>query len=447
MSFHTFGQVIVVLNTANAAKDLLEKRSAIYSDRSVLPIHEMMGWDWILTFARSDDHLWRQGRRMLEGGLRPGATISYRSTIQARTHVFLSRLLETPHQWESHIDLFQGELILAVTYGYEVHRSDDRMVNAAKRLNQFGIEMALPGALLINSIPLLRHIPEWLPWFSYKPLARVGRELGNQVLHPPVRFVKESMLNGTARLSLALENLQELETLNLSRLEGDRAEEVIAGVLGSIYSAGTDTTAGVMKSFFLAMLLHPDTQRKSQEELDSVIGRDRLPTFEDRPRLPFVDAVCKETLRWCPLAPLSVPHAVTQDDVYEGFFIPKGAVVIPNTWAILHDPATYPEPDMFNPERFLNTDGSLRDDPTLISVFGYGKRICPGRHVADATLFMSITSLLSVFNIKKGRGGWDKLSSYTFTGALANYPNPFPCSFVPRDGRAQELILAHTMAR
>lgn len=107
---------------------------------------------------------------MLEGGLRPGATISYRSIIQARTHVFLSRLLETPHQWESHIDLsgcisgshyvadlssrFQGELILAVTYGYEVHGSDDRMVNAAKRLNQFGIEMALPGALLINSIPL-----------------------------------------------------------------------------------------------------------------------------------------------------------------------------------------------------------------------------------------------------------------------------------------------------
>jgi len=87
--------------------------------------------------------------------------------------------------------------------------------------------------------------------------------------------------------------------------------------------------------------------------------------------------------------------------------------------AILHDPATYPEPDMFKPERFLNTDGSLRDDPTLISVFGYGKRICPGRHVADATLFMSIASLLSVFNIKKGRGGWDKLSSYTFTGALA----------------------------
>jgi len=87
--------------------------------------------------------------------------------------------------------------------------------------------------------------------------------------------------------------------------------------------------------------------------------------------------------------------------------------------AILNDPATYPEPDVFKPERFLNTDGSLRDDPMLTFAFGYGKRICPGKHVADATLFMSIASLFSVFTIKKGRDGWDKLSAYTYTGALA----------------------------
>lgn len=87
--------------------------------------------------------------------------------------------------------------------------------------------------------------------------------------------------------------------------------------------------------------------------------------------------------------------------------------------AIFNDPATYPEPDVFKPERFLNADGSLRDDPMLTFAFGYGKRICPGKHFADATLFMSIASLFSVFDIKKGRDGWDKLSAYTYTGALA----------------------------
>ena len=109
-----------------------------------------------------------------------------------------------------------------------------------------------------------------------------------------------------------------------------------------------------MKTFFVAMLLYSDVQKKAQDELDSVIGRDRLPTFEDRPRLPFIDAVCKETLRWSPIALVGeflpalgigaasllpslagVPHAVTQDDVYAGFFIPKGASRILSEYAAM----------------------------------------------------------------------------------------------------------------
>jgi cytochrome P450 len=113
----------------------------------------------------------------------------------------------------------------------------------------------------------------------------------------------------------------------------------------------------------------------------------------------------------------------------------SGAVVLGNPWwvictlrsrisfkscfrAILHDPVLYPEPDIFKPERFLNVDGSLRDDPILVSAFGFGKRLCPGRHFADATLFISIVSLLSVFNIERGKDGGDKRSDYTYTGAL-----------------------------
>jgi cytochrome P450 len=108
-------------------------------------------------------------------------------------------------------------------------------------------------------------------------------------------------------------------------------------------------TVAALMTFFVAMLLYPDIQKKAHNELDSVIGRERLPTFEDRPRLPFIDAVCKETLRWRPITPLGlfstipcsrfltviaytygtsslagVPHASTKDDVYAGFFIPKG---------------------------------------------------------------------------------------------------------------------------
>ncbi len=109
----------------------------------------------------------------------------------------------------------QGELLLAVTYGYHVRGCDDRLLAASKRRVKFAVERVLPGTLLINHIPLcmyffffahrkhdrlsanpsVRYIPEWVPWFSYKPLIRVGRDLGNQLLYPPFHKVKECMVS------------------------------------------------------------------------------------------------------------------------------------------------------------------------------------------------------------------------------------------------------------
>ena len=126
----------------------------------------------------------------------------------------------------------------------------------------------------------------------------------------------------------------------------------------------------------------------------------------------------------------------------------------------------YPEPDSFKPERFINPDGSLRDDPVVTSLFGFGKRICPGRHLADATIFIVIASLLSVFNIKNRDGTEDGPDVYPFTGSGVRYGNriylmtwerrlsagpfrpsrplPFACSITPRDRKAEELILANS---
>jgi cytochrome P450 len=86
--------------------------------------------------------------------------------------------------------------------------------------------------------------------------------------------------------------------------------------------------------------------------------------------------------------------------------------------AILHDPTMYPDPDAFKPERFINTDGSLRDDPVLNSAFGFGRRICPGRHFVDASFFIVVASILSVFNIEKGK---DSDGTYPFTGNGISY--------------------------
>ena len=87
----------------------------------------------------------------------------------------------------------------------------------------------------------------------------------------------------------------------------------------------------------------------------------------------------------------------------------------------MHDPERYPEPDVFKPERFLNPDGSLVDDPALASGFGYGKRICPGRHFVGATLFITVASLLSVFNIEKGEDTKGQPFEYSYTGDMIRF--------------------------
>jgi cytochrome P450 len=87
----------------------------------------------------------------------------------------------------------------------------------------------------------------------------------------------------------------------------------------------------------------------------------------------------------------------------------------------MHDPTLYPEPDVFKPERFLGPDGTVLEDPIVTAVFGWGKRICAGRHFVDATVFIVISSLLSVFNIEKVQDAEGRPFVYSYTGSIIRY--------------------------
>ena len=123
------------------------------------------------------------------------------------------------------------------------------------------------------------------------------------------------------------------------------------------------------------MARNPEVMKKAQEELDRVVGKERLPDFSDRDNLPYIDALIKELLRWNPPFPMSVANRATQDDVYRGYSIPAGAIVIPNIWAISRDSSIYPDPEAFNPDRFLK-DG--KTNHAVLNpedrVFGSGRR-------------------------------------------------------------------------
>ena len=149
----------------------------------------------------------------------------------------------------------------------------------------------------------------------------------------------------------------------------------------------------------LAMIARPEIQKRAQDQLDLVVGRFRPPTFADAPNLPYIQALVKETLRWRPALPL-IAHSTTQDDWYEGMFIPKHTVCLANVWQCNHDPAYYgDDAASFNPERFLDEHGKLIPGPVETredghSTFGFGRRACVGKHAANDALFMSMATVL-----------------------------------------------------
>ncbi|KAI0273084.1 cytochrome P450 [Russula aff. rugulosa BPL654] len=376
-----YSEVAIVLCSLSAIKDILEKRGKTYSERRYFPIIEMMDMEWPL-FMTGTTETWRKGRKILDGNLRPGAMVSYRQIMEEKTRDLLAQLCATPKNFHAHLKFLQANLIMTLTYGYNLKKSD-KMLEAPEKALEMLTPVLQPGALLVNHFPFLRFIPSWVPHISYEPLAQIARKLSERIKNEPIDFVKNSLYDGTAGHSLAAEHLQELEELIGS--ERQMQEEVIKVLV----LTPTIETISSMTSLFLALVLFPHTQKRAQTELDLVVGRDRLPTFDDRPRLPYIEAFCKEVMRWLMVTPMAIPHTSTRDDVYRGFFIPKGSTVIANAWAILHDPELYPDPEEFKPERFLNEDGSVRDDPTLSLAFGIGKRI-----VLDVTSSMLQSSFL-----------------------------------------------------
>ena len=172
----------------------------------------------------------------------------------------------------------------------------------------------------------------------------------------------------------------------------------------------------------LAMLAYPETQARAQAELDAVVGRTRLPTFADYPHLPYIRAMVKELLRWRPIVPLITPHRSTEDDWYAGMFIPKGTICIANAWHMNRDPEIFGKnTDEFDPSRYIDANGEMAPGVSELKKdghfsYGFGHRICVGRHMADNTLFINIAILLWAMNFERKKDASGRLAPLDVNG-------------------------------
>jgi len=296
---------------------------------------------------------------------------------------------------------------------------------------------SVPGKWAVDMLPFLEHLPDWLPGTGFKRTARLWKQTMTDVAGLPYDFAK-NRIGESGRTSFVSKSIEQARREDSF---GPEDEHAIKWSAASMYAGGADTSVSTMAAFFLAMSMFPAVQRKAQEEIDRVIGSGRLPKPSDRERLPYVNAVVEEAQRWHPIAPMGLPHAADEDDAINGFRIPKGALLVPAIWWFTRDPQVYHDPEAFKPERFLPP----YSEPLATHVtFGFGRRVCPGRVLADASLFLTFAQSLAAFDIRKvldGSGGVVE-PIHTFNSGIVSHPGAFEVQVLPRSVQVADLVKA-----
>ncbi|KAF5372223.1 hypothetical protein D9758_005009 [Tetrapyrgos nigripes] len=263
-----------------------------------------------------------------------------------------------------------------------------------QRMNDFNEKISvamIPGAHLVEILPFLQGLPR--SFSKWRQDAEEFFEELNAYFERPFLNIKKQVESGQEqRPSFCV-------TLAENQANSKLSDRECSWLAGALYSAAHETTATSMMWFIFAMILFPEVQTRAQEELDKVVGRSRLPSFADLKHLPYIHAIVKEVLRWRTPLPMGVPHVTSEDDYYDGYYIPKGTICVPDTSSLNHDPDVYgPDAQEFRPERHIDENGQLKDGLLGLSeghsTYGFGQRICVGRHVANNSLFITIATIL-----------------------------------------------------
>ncbi|KAL5520722.1 hypothetical protein ACEPAF_2724 [Sanghuangporus sanghuang] len=430
-----FGTRYLFVNSYEAAVELFEKRGNMYSSRPSVTMINLEGFsDWFTGVMPYGDEL-KKSRQFLNMFFQKSVAKEYYDVQTQSTHNLLSRLLQSPDSFRDHIQHTAAETIVKIVYGYQIVEDDPYVALVGRGMEAFSNALTF---YLVNALPALRHLPAWFPGTTFHQIAEEGRKLSTAMYHEPFDKTKAMIADGTAEPSMTSKLLE-------SHTDGDGNvlnEALIAKAVGIAYAGGGDTTVSMLLTFLLAMVLYPDAMKKGQDELSRVIGKNNLPTFDDRPKLPYIEAIYYECLRWQTVAPVANIHLAEKDDIYNGYFIPAGTAVYPNSWAILRDPKRYPEPEKFIPDRWLPSPGKECPlDPNKVA-FGFGRRICPGRFFAENSVFIGIASILAVFNIERAldENGVPITPIEDYTSNIVRHPKPFKCKITPRSEEAVAAI-------
>ncbi|KAI5833904.1 cytochrome P450 [Schizophyllum commune Tattone D] len=440
------GQHIIVLNvnSVESAVELLKKRGAIHSDRAFLAYFVMLGWHENVLVTSCDHSSFPHLRAHYQSYF---AREANRKLIQIQTneaHKLVQRMTEQPDNWKELFRAFAVAVIIQINTGHEIKTLDDPYLDIANEVGKTLTGGGPPGATGVNILPLLRYLPSWCDSTGSTAFVRMLHHSVKQMYTVPCDRVTEDIRSGPAQPSFMLSLMQEMEAQD----DGEKtlSRERIEGLCATAYAG--EWTFDTLTTFVFAIVNYPDVQERAKAELNTVVGPDRLPELEDCKDLPYIERLVQEVFRFWPSVPLGVPHKSTKDDIYKGMYIPRGSLLIRvfNVFAMTHDETVYKDPWRFEPDRYLPCEEGGHGEPLPTGHFGFGRRICPGRFVGDASVFIAIATMLHVltFGKAKDEAGQEITidpEAAKYTTGITSHPETVLCNIRPTSEQTKKLAM------
>lgn len=361
---------------------------------------------------------------MLQQSFTPTACKSYQSIQLEEARRACRQILSDPDDWETLARRFSSGVVMRIGFGVKIEDKDDAFIQMAVDADHATGNGGTPAGSIVDFFPPIRHLPNWLANSAALKHARDSKFAIERLHNAPWAATEPDIKAGTATSVSFMRTYYEKYSRSIEA--GEQPEMSLAdikGAAGAISIAGGNTTWATIVVCILHLILYPDVQRRVREEIDSVTKGERLPTFEDRDKMPYFQYMIEETTRCVPLSPLGVPHASLEDDVYEGMLIPKGSMVFANAQAMTHDERVYSSPETFNPDRYIPKEKGGLGEPLPEGPFGFGRRVCVGRHLAMAGVYIFMSTMLSTFELKPevGADGIEIPPLFELTVGLSRY--------------------------
>ncbi|KAI7240025.1 putative cytochrome P450 [Hortaea werneckii] len=442
-----------VITDPRLVKQLLDKKSSKYAERPR---------SYVANLIASGDHIllmdygnqWRETRKLFHSQFTEKMVESKHIKVQeAEARQMLRDYLVEPEQHMLHPKRYSNSITMSLVWGVRTPTAHTRHMHRLYDVMEVWSKVMETGATPpVDIYPFLHWLPQsvFTNWINRATHVRNEmNKLYADFLHD-IRLRRKQVGNRGSFMDKVLDT-----AASEKRPEGlTFTDHELYFMGGTATEGGSDTSASIITAFVQAMVAYPEIQRKAQTQIDSVVGPDRSPTWQDYPRLPYIAQCVKETMRWRPVTPLAFPHALAEDDwISENetqYLLPKGTTIILNAWGLHHDATRFANPETFDPDHYASTTPTTLLATDLANGpwekrdhygYGAGRRFCPGAHLAERNLFLAMAKLLWGFHIlpsKKDKQGPDLDPRTGYSEGFLVCAKDFGAEFQVRGGQGRE---------